>query len=423
MSANHFSQNGISKRHANYVLFLLCLAYFFDYSDRLVISSLLPFIKAEWVVSDFQLGLLSSIVNLFIAFFVIPMSILVDRWSRRKMVSLMILFWSVVTIACSFIKNFDQLMIARALTGIGEAAYAPAAVAIIAAAFPSDKRGKYTGIWELFAPLGAGVGIAIGGIIGTKMGWRHSFGFVALPGLLVALLFWFTKDYKTVPLFSGSISSGKAFASSIKGLFKIKTIWLIYAAFSCNLAINNVILKWAPSYFNRFFDIDKETAGLISGGIAILALIGAPFGGLIADRWKRATNNGRLFLCATTCAIATISLFLAFNMNSFNSMMIFLTIFGITTVGFLAPASASVQDVVHPGVRALAFGINVCFINLAAFIVPTLVGKLSDMMGLKSALLTVPLLGVLGTILFILSAKAYKKDIKRVEKVELEFEG
>jgi predicted MFS family arabinose efflux permease len=70
---------------------LMCTAYLFDYADRMVVSSLLPMIKAEWHCSDAQLGMLTSIVSLFIALFVLPLSVLVDRWSRTKMISIMVL--------------------------------------------------------------------------------------------------------------------------------------------------------------------------------------------------------------------------------------------------------------------------------------------------------------------------------------------
>ncbi len=178
------------------ILILLCLTYAFDYTDRMIVASLLPFIKQDWGLSDQLLGSLSGIVSLFIALFVIPFSLIVDRWSRRKMVAIMVFFWSIATIACAFARNYEELLLARAFTGVGEAGYAPAAIAIIAASFPRERRAIAVGIWDAFAPIGAGLGFRSAGMWdfttagSTPSGWSAFRGssspfFSGLPGTIV----------------------------------------------------------------------------------------------------------------------------------------------------------------------------------------------------------------------------------------------
>ena len=135
-----------------------------------------------------------------IIFFTIPVSILVDRWSRKKTIGLMAVVWSLATAACAFTRSFTQLFSARTVIGIGEAGYAPGGTAMLSGLYPEEKRSRMMGIWNASIPLGSAVGIALGGIIATNWGWRHAFGLVALPGLIVAILFFFVKDYKTVDL-------------------------------------------------------------------------------------------------------------------------------------------------------------------------------------------------------------------------------
>jgi len=134
----------LSKLSTYYIFTLLFLLYFFDYIDRTIVASLAPFIQKEWGLTDFQAGLLMSVVYWSIVAFVIPVSVIVDRWSRKKTVGLMALIWSLATAACAFTKTFPQLLAARSGIGIGEAGYAPAGTAMLSGLFPPEKRSR---IW------------------------------------------------------------------------------------------------------------------------------------------------------------------------------------------------------------------------------------------------------------------------------------
>ena len=172
----------------------------FDYVDRIIISSLFPFLKAEWHLTDTQCGSLVSVVYASIVLFTFPISILIDRWSRRKTVGLMAILWSIATGLGAFTGTFRQLFTTRSLIGVGEAGYAPGGSAMISAIYPQEKRSWMMGLWNASIPLGSAIGVAVGGIIATHFGWRHALGLVAIPGFIVAVLFFFVKDYKTVGL-------------------------------------------------------------------------------------------------------------------------------------------------------------------------------------------------------------------------------
>ena len=150
-------------RRSHAILIVLFLIYMSDYIDRYVVASMIDFIKRDWHITDAQAGTLMSVVLLFITIFTVPASIIIDRWSRRKMVSLMVFLWSLATLACALTKNYTQLLVARAFIGIGESGYAPAGGALLSAAYSEDKRAKALGIWNASIPLGSAIGIALGG--------------------------------------------------------------------------------------------------------------------------------------------------------------------------------------------------------------------------------------------------------------------
>ena len=405
------------------ILVLLCLTYAFDYTDRMIVASLIPFIKEAWGLSDTLLGSLTGVVSLFIAVFVLPFSLMVDRWSRRKMISIMVFSWSIATILCAFARNYNELLIARAFTGIGEAGYAPAAIAMIAASFPQAKRAVAVGIWDAFAPIGAAVGFLVGGYVGLHYGWQHAFGLVGIPGILLAIGYWFTRDYKTVPLedsITAGVGNSGGLWTSIKGLLRIPTIWFVYLAFAMNIAVTTPIMTWFPSYLNRFHGMNEQQAGNMTALLAMLLLVGAPLGGYLADRWMKRRANARMAFSAVTSLLSALLLGVAFMMPQsalFKPLMIG---FCILSVAFLAPAAAVIQDVVHPGLRALAYGLCVvCQHVFGAAWSPMLIGNISDHVGLEKALLVLPVFGVVAAVLFMVGARHYEKDLDKVRHVEL----
>jgi len=409
-----------AKGKAIYMMVLIYVIYMFDYADRMIVSSLLPFIKKDWDVTDAQLGMLTSIVALFIAIFVIPISILVDRWSRKKMIAIMVFLWSIATFMCSFANDYTQLLVLRALTGIGEAAYCPAAVALIMKVFPADYRTRYLGIYDSAAPIGAGIGLAVGGYVGLILGWRHAFGLVAIPGVILSVMFLFVNDYKTLPLHKRQDEDGSMLHifQSIKKLIGVKTLWLVSFAYAGCIAVNTSVMVWMPSFLNRFHGVDEKTAGLICGGVAVLVLIGAPLGGFLSDYWVKTNSNAKLMIAYISILVCVMALSAALLVQSLVVCIAFLLIFGVSNVTFLAPITSIIQEVVHPGLRAVAFGTNVMMVNiLGAFTAPIIVGKLSDIWGLKAGLFILPLFAVVAAIILIFSKKQYFYDRANVAEL------
>jgi MFS family permease len=406
-----------------FLLSLLCLAFFFDYADRFILSAVLPFIKRDWGLSDQALGLLSGVLSIPMAVLVVPLAVAVDRWSRKKMLAIMVFFWSLATLACAFTQNFTQLLVARALTGVGEAGYAPAAIASIAAAFSRKTRARITGIWDAFAPLGSAVGFIAGGYIGLKYGWRHAFGVMAIPGMILAFCFLFTRDYQTVSLdktaSDGTVQTARLWDSFL-GLFRIPTLRYVWLGFAMNFAVNTSMMSWLPSYFHRFHGMNEQQAGNFAGMLALLVLVGAPAGGIIADRWMRKRPDARMRLSGISSLLSMAALLGALFFSQTVAFKPLLITFGIFSVAFLAPGAAVIQDVVHPGLRALAYGMNVLVLQLlGASWTPWLVGKLSDTWNLEKALMVLPLFGLVAGFLFLYGARHYEADLEKVERVEM----
>lgn len=420
----------LSTRSAYYIFSLLFLLYFFDYVDRTIVTSLAPFIREEWKLTDAQSGLLMSVVYWSIVAFVFPVSILVDRWSRKKTIGVMALLWTAATVACAFAKSFPQLLVTRSAVGIGEAGYAPAGTAMISGLFPPEKRSRMMGFWNISIPLGTAVGIGLGGLIATHWGWRHAFGLVAIPGAIVAILFFFVKDYKTVELVKTVVaqSAGKnRFKMSkmdiVREFLSTPSLILTDIGFIGCVFFNNAVIFWMPTYFHRTAGMSISEAGMKTSGIMILALIGLPLGGWLADMWFKKRARARLLFPAITTALTAIVLFIAISLLTGTAQYITLLGMGVLASAFAPAAITATQETIHAGLRAISYSICVVFQNLlGASMAPIVIGKLSDLYGIQAAMSTLPVFLVISALVFFTGSFFYEKDLSKVEKVTLECE-
>ena len=421
-----------SRAYTNYVFLLLWLLYFFDYIDRMVVVSLFPFLKADWGLTDAQCGAMVSAVYWTIVLFTFPISILIDRWSRKKSIGIMAVLWSLATVACAFTRNFGQLFAARAAIGIGEAGYAPGGTAMISAIYPEKRRAFVVGIWNASIPLGMATGIVLGGVIASRWGWRHAFGIVAFPGLIIALLFFFIKDYKTVGLKKklDRMDAAKPSSPTAKKMTKMDivrtfaatpSLLLTYFGFAGMMFTSISMSTFLPTYFERVQGFPLQKATLLASGIMLTSIIGSPLGGWLADKWMKKRIQARLLLPSIS-ALLTAGLFLTgFQMDSGGIVQygIFL-LAGIVSIGWASSAIAVTQDLVHPGLRAVSYGLCVVTQNLlGSALGPIVTGAFSDQYGILTALKIASSVALISFVLFYLGSRYYKRDLDKVERVAL----
>ena len=412
-----------SKGYSNYVFVLLFLLYMFDYIDRMVVTSMFTSIEKDWGITHTQSGLLVSAVYWAIVILTFPISILVDRWSRTKTIGVMAILWSLATALCALTGNFVQLFMARLLIGVGEAGYAPGGSAMISGLYPLDKRAKMIGIWNAAIPLGSAIGVLLGGMIAVHLGWKHAFGIVAIPGLIVAILFLFVKDYKTVDL---------SFVDKTNNMIKMErkdmvkefltrpSVIFTYFGMAAVVFVTTSLLTWLPTYFEKVRGVPQDKAGQMASIVMMLAIVGAPLGGILTDRWRRTKANARLLFPALTTLLAAIVLFIALALLKGSVQYIVLLLFGTLVLMFISGAAAVTQDVIHPGLRATSYAIAVVVQNLlGASMAPIVIGKIYDLTNIQTALESLPFILLIGSLLFWLGSRKYVNDLTKVAKINL----
>lgn len=394
-----------------------------DYVDRQVIVSLFPHMKAEWGLTDKQLGGLVSIVSITVALGGVPVALFADRVSRVKSVFAMALTWSLASISCMFTRNYAQLFTARALVGLGEAGYGSVGTAIISSHFPSRLRGTLMAAFFASASVGSVLGVVLGGIIAARWGWQAAFGVVGVPGLVLALLYLKVRDYRTFDLNAArqqaTQSVGGVARFIAQKLLRSHTVAWVCIGDAAQLMVLSAVTAWLPSYLNRFHGLTPEQAGAKAALMVLCSAAGAIIWGLVVDRAGLRQPGAKLRVMAGLCLASTAVLLIAFGgarlgiVWSNGAQFAVIALGGLLMTCTVGSVTAIVMDVVHPGVRATGASVLSLFRNLFGLAAgPFLVGLLSDAWGLESALATIPLVGLLAAVGLLRAQGHYEVELR-----------
>ena len=188
-----------SRAYSWYALGLLALINLLNYLDRNVIFALFEPIKRDLALTDSQLGWLGSAYIFVFSVAALPFGVLSDLRSRRAVISGGVAVWSVFTFLSGLVGSFRQLFTCRAIVGVGEAAYGPAAASLVADYFPARGRAVAMGILSSGIALGGVLGLLLGGHLEALYGWRVAFMGVGVPGCILAVLVSRLRDPSRTP--------------------------------------------------------------------------------------------------------------------------------------------------------------------------------------------------------------------------------
>ena len=290
-----------------------------------------------------------------------------DRTSRRHVIAASLFVWSAVTLATAYVTTFPQLVVARAVMGISEAFYIPAALAMISEFHSSQTRSRAVG----FHQMGIYLGIILGGFSGyiadePSLGWRWAFGFCGLVGVVYALpLFAMLRNPprsidKTEKL--SPISSGLELLTN-------RNFLLLVLYFTLPAMAGWVVKDWMPDILKEQFGLGQGKAGMSAVlYVQVASLIGVGLGGWLADRWMRHTSRGRIFVSAIGMSFFLPSLFGIGNAGTLGVAIGFLILFGLGWGFFDCNNMPILCQIVRPELRATGYGImNLVSIGCGGF--------------------------------------------------------
>ena len=280
-----------------------------------------------------------------------------DRSSRRHVIALSLFVWSAVTLATAYVTTFPQLIAARALMGISEAFYIPAALALISEFHSSQTRSRAVG----FHQMGIYAGIIVGGFAGyvadePSLGWRWAFSICGLVGVIYSLpLFALLKNPpRTEAASTESVSPWAA----LRELLTNAGFLLLVVYFTLPAMAGWVVKDWMPDILREQFGLGQGRAGMSAVlYVQVASLIGVGIGGWLADRWMKHTSRGRIFVSAIGMSFFLPSLFGVGNASTLGAAIGFLILFGLGWGFFDCNNMPILCQIVRPQLRATGYGI------------------------------------------------------------------
>jgi predicted MFS family arabinose efflux permease len=415
-----------SEASRRYALSILVVVYTFNFVDRQILSILLEPIKADLLLSDTQLGLLTGFAfALFYAVLGIPIARYADRSNRRNLIALALTVWSAMTAMSGFAGNFWQLLVARIGVGVGEAGCSPPAHSMIADYYPAHRRATALGIYGLGIPLGILFGFIAGGWMNEFFGWRVAFFVVGIPGLVLALVVRFSLREPTRGMAEGKTLEGDqpTVKETFQALWSKRSFRHLSIGGGLTAFVGYGVVTWFPSFMIRSHGMETGEVGTYLGLIlGIPGGIGIVLGGYLADRFG--SRDTRWYLWIVTVALL-ISIPFAVGMYLVNDKYLafaFMIIPVMLGNFYQATTFSQVQGLVSLRMRAVAAAVLLFILNIIGLgLGPQFVGFLSDQLAptygnesLRYALLIAGFFNIWAAFHYFLAGRHLKADLEEM---------
>jgi MFS family permease len=370
-----------SLRYAWYVVGVLTLAYVFSFIDRQIFSLLVGPLRRDLHISDTQISLLQGLsFALFYTFFGIPIGRLADIRSRRLIITLGMLLWSVLTAGCGLAQTFMQMLFLRMGVGVGEAALSPAAYSLITDYFPRRRLATAISVYSMGIYIGSGLSFLVGGLVvgyastratwtlpllGTVRSWQLIFLTLGLPGAALAPLLFTVREPDTrraraqrliVPL-----RQVVSYIHKNRGTFLLHNIG--FGLLSLGAYAGGA---WIPEFFHRHFHWNIRTAGIVFGvNVGVFGSLGIIGAGWIADHLRsRGRANANLFVGAIVAILLIPINCAAFLSWSPVWAAVFLAPLCLLSAAPFGIAPAAIQEMMPADMRGQASAIYLFILNL-----------------------------------------------------------
>jgi predicted MFS family arabinose efflux permease len=394
-----------------------------DYMSRQVLSAVFPFLKAEWALTDTQLGSLTSIVALTVGLLAVPLSLLGDRWGRSRSIVAMGALWSLATLGSALAANYHHMMAARFFIGVGEAAYGSVGLAVVLMVFAPTKRASLTGAFMAGGSFGSVLGVFLGGILAVHLGWRWSFAVMAILGLVfVALYAALVNDRKLARnQHPDNISAEPVVTkrrAKLRTLVSTPSVICAYIGSGLQLFIVGALFAWLPSYLNRAYHLRPDKAGIGAAVFMVVMGVGMILCGMVTDRLTARLPIRKWTTALIYASLSLVLLPLGFAQAPGALQLVLVGAGAFFAAGTTGPAGAMVANLTPASIRSTAFGTLTLANNVLGLAAgPLVVGLLADRLGLVAAMKYMPLVSVFAIVALLIGRKAYPSSIRRAGAV------
>ncbi len=421
----HSNDASFSAGYTTYAISLLFVINMVNYMDRMVLSVLLPSIKADLGLSDSQLGWLTGMAfALFYGTAGIPIARLADVWIRKHVIAISMVGWSAMTMLSGATSNFATILLARIGVGLGEAGCIPPGHSVISDLTPQEKRAGALAVFTAGSTVGMIVGLSLGGWLSEQVGWRWTFVIFGAPGVLLAIMVMLTMREPPRGQFDGGPSQTNLTTREVVfGLFSRPSYLHLIVGYGLITFVTFGFAQWLPTYYMRTFGLSMTAIGMLTGfGLGAGMTIGTLVGGAIANRLMPKDMRWGLWIGMIGLVVSV--LLFSILVNAYDYRIAFAAHFLQASIIGMAngPIFATLQAVARPGERATASAIAAFAASLIGLGGgPLVVGYLSDFFAgagaenpLRNALAVAGVLPLWPIIHLVFASRTLKADIAKV---------
>ncbi|WP_043640281.1 MFS transporter [Nonomuraea candida] len=413
------------------VLFIVGLV---DRIEHNLLSGVLPLIQKEWGFSDTAAGSIPTAAALAAAVVSLPAGYLADRFSRTRIIAIVVFCWAIATLGSGLATGFAMFYLMRVFLAVAENIDNPAAGSLLADYYPPASRAKAYGLTRVTTYLG-GVGTLLGGVLAEAFGWRTAFLIMVVPGVLTALLVWMLREPRrgeldrliasgqppseaaaAPPVMPKKLKDKPPFWPQLRQVVVIPTLIFVclgLALLSLGLA---GIFFWLPTLMVRDFAVGVGSAASLSGLITIAGtLTGTLVGSWLGRKWHGTRKGGRLLAGGGGITAGSAVLAGALSMDSIAALTIGVLI-ACSLMSIAIPnMTACLADVVPAAARGLGFAVLQLLLTFGAAFGSLVVGIASDAFGsLLSGMYILVIPMVVGGLLTLGARASFERDARKV---------
>lgn len=358
-----------------------------NFYDRQVAGAVVEPVRKEFLLSDTQIGLLNTLSLILYGLVGLPLGLLADKVSRKKLLAAGIVVWAMFTACARWVHSYSFLMISRLGVGVGEATAAPTATSWIGDLFPAERRSKPLALFMLGVPVGGALSFFFTGPIALRYGWRAAMVVAAAPALfLVPMLLLLHEPSRGA---SEKPTTSQPGLSSVWQVLRSPTFrWIALSGALVNFILYSIGLFF-PAFFARIHHLNVARAGVMTGIVyAIGGVCGGSLAGIWGDRIVHRNRSGRMKIAAGAALLAVPLSYYGIRQGygSLAIAMPLLTLaYGLLNM-YYGLVYASIQDIVAPALRGTSMAIYFLVMYMIGASWGTLIiGKMSDLFALHAA--------------------------------------
>lgn len=370
--------------YSYYVLSLLTLTAVLNVVDRQILGIFLIQIKTEFGLQDSQLGVLTGpVFSVIFVSMTLPIAIIADRTSRKNVIAICTMFFSMMTALCGMAASFWQLCLARFGVGIGEAGTLPAGTSILTDLFPPERRARAMAVQSTGVNIGLLVSYFAGGMTADAYGWRTGFLIAGAPGVLLSILFFTTVRENRASHSAAGEKNSVSFTEAFRHMWAIPAFRWITAGSALVVWSMSAMFAFTPLFLAQTHGLSASRVGFILAFYCgVLGMIATLTAGALADRLGKRSWAMTMLVPTISYGITVPFVLIFYLAPGFELSIIAGAIPLMMAMTYGAPTYALAQTMAPPHMRSQAAAILITAGYLiGAALGPLIVGAASDALG------------------------------------------